>query len=81
MWNRGHHNILILATICLFLFSVAGFSACVQPAPTAPTKKSKPAITEGNIAPPEEAVVKKEEPAPQLKSTPPQEPAPPQEPV
>jgi len=64
MWKKDHHNILILATICLFLLRVAGFSACVQPAPTAPTKEPKPAVARENIAPPEEAVVKKEEPAP-----------------
>lgn len=74
MWKRGHHNILILGTICLFLFSVAGFNACVQPTLTAPSTEPTPAVTEEKTAPPEEEVVTKEKPTSQQEPTPAQEP-------
>ena len=31
---RSHHRLLCLAAVCVFLFSVAGLTACAEPMPT-----------------------------------------------
>lgn len=58
----------------IFLFSVAGLTACAQRAPTTPTTEPAPAVTEEKTATQEKEVVTKEEPPPTQEAASQQEP-------